>query len=204
MKLYNSVGPNPHVVRMFMAEKGIEMPMETVDIRGGENRREPYQSTVNHRGQCPALELDNGGHLCEVTAICEYLDEQSSGDSLIGANAEERGETRMWTRRVDLSICEPLGNGFRSSEGAKMFEGRVRLIPEGAEGMKATARDNLTWLNEDMGDKQFLCGDRLSLADILLFCFLEFGSHIGQKLDDSNTNLTAWFARMSERPSAKA
>ncbi|MEZ5739737.1 MAG: nitroreductase family protein [Burkholderiaceae bacterium] len=75
MKLYNSVGPNPHVVRMFLAEKGVELPTQDIDVRGGENRREPYLSQVNPRGQCPALALDDGQHITEITAICEYLEE---------------------------------------------------------------------------------------------------------------------------------
>src|SRR5579864_4823615 len=94
MKLYNSIGPNPKAVRMFMAEKGIELPKVEIDIRGGENRREPYLEK-NPSGQCPALELDNGVVLAEITAICEYLDELYPKNSLIGATAEQRAETRM-------------------------------------------------------------------------------------------------------------
>src|SRR5579883_3508510 len=94
MKLYTSVGPNPKVVRMFMAEKGIELPKVEVDIRGGENRREPYLSK-NPSGQSPALELDNGTVLAEITAICEYLDELYPKNSLIGTTPEERGNPHV-------------------------------------------------------------------------------------------------------------
>ena len=103
MKFYNSTGPNPRVVRMFMQEKGIALPMEEVDLRGGENRRESYLKK-NPFGQMPALELDDGSILSEVTAICEYLDEKYPGGNLIGTTPEERAATRMWTRRVDLYI----------------------------------------------------------------------------------------------------
>ena len=101
MKLFTSIGPNPRVVRMFMAEKGIEIPLESVDLMGGENRREPYTGR-NPAGQIPCLELDDGRHLAEVTAICEYLEELHPTPPRIGATPEERAETRMWVRRIDL------------------------------------------------------------------------------------------------------
>src|SRR3546814_4058489 len=103
MKFYNSVGPNPRVVKLFMAEKGIEMPEVSVDLRGGENRRAPYNVDVNPAGQTPALELDDGSFLSEITAICEYLEERFPETPLIGTTAEERANTRMWTRRIDRS-----------------------------------------------------------------------------------------------------
>lgn len=148
MKLYNSVGPNPRMVRMFMAEKGFDVPKVEVDLRGGENRREPYASKVNPAGQCPALELDDGTVLAEITAICEYVDEKKKDTpSLIGNTPEERATTRMWTRRIDLNIAEPAINGFRFSQGLKLFENRIRCIPEAADGLKAAAQDKLKWLD---------------------------------------------------------
>ena len=204
MKLYNSVGPNPRMVRMFMAEKGFEVPKVDVDLRGGENRREPYLS-VNPSGQLPALELDDGTVLAEITAICEYVDEKKKDTpSLIGDTPEERARTRMWTRRIDLNICEPGANGFRFAEGLKLFQNRIRCIPEAADGLKATARDKLAWLDKLMGAKPFVGGDKLTMADILLFAFLDFSKGVGQPLDPANKSLTAWFERMKARPSAAA
>ncbi len=169
MKLYNSGGPNPRMVRMFMAEKGIDMPKVDVDLRGGENRREPYLK-VNPSGQTPALELDDGTVLAEITAICEYLDEiKKDTPSLIGDTPAERAATRMWTRRIDLNIAEPALNGFRFAEGLKMFQSRVRCIPQAADELKATARDKLAWLDGLMGAKPFVAGNKLSMADIFLF-----------------------------------
>src|SRR6202011_2741585 len=112
MKLYDSIGPNPRIVRMFMAEKGIEMPKQTVDLRGGENRQAEHLKRNPH-GQMPTLELDNGSYLSEITAICEYLEEKNPSPAMIGATPEQRAECRMWTRRVDLNIAEPLANGYR-------------------------------------------------------------------------------------------
>lgn len=204
MQFYDSVGPNPHVVRMFMAEKGIEIPTRTVDLRGGENRREPYVSEVNRRGQCPALKLDNGTVICEVTAICEYLEEVHPTPPLIGTNAEERAETRMWTRRVDLAVCEPMGNGFRYAEGAKMFESRMRILPEAADGLKAIAQDGLGWVDSELGEGPWLCGDRFTMADILLYCVLHFGARVGQPMDPAHAALAAWYERVAQRPAASA
>src|SRR6187551_624089 len=171
MKLYNSIGPNPRVVRMFMAEKGIDLPKVEVDLRGGENRREPYLK-VNPSGQSPALELDDGTVLAEVTAICEYLDEiKKDTPSLIGDTPSERAATRMWTRRIDLNIVEPALNGFRFAEGLKLFQNRVRCIPEAADGLKAAARERLAWLDGLLGDKPFIAGSKLSMADLMLFPF---------------------------------
>ena len=203
MKLYNSVGPNPKVVRMFMAEKGIELPTTEIDVRGGENRQDAYLA-VNPSGQCPALEMDNGQILAEILPICEYLDEVRAGNSLLGETPEERAETRMWMRRIDLNICEPMANGFRFGEGLKMFQDRIRCIPQAADDLKATAQEKLAWLDGLMGDNDYVVGDRLTLADILLFGFLEFGARIGQPLSPDLKNLTAWYQRMEARPSASA
>ncbi|MBL6614935.1 MAG: glutathione S-transferase [Reyranella sp.] len=205
MKFYNSIGPNPRMVRMFMAEKGFDVPKVEVDLRGGENRRAPYNTEVNPAGQCPALELDDGTVLAEITAICEYIDEKKKDTpSLIGDTPEERAKTRMWTRRIDLNIVEPGANGFRFSQGLKLFENRIRVIPEAADGLKATAQDKLKWLDALMGAQPFIAGDKLTMADILLFAFVDFMGQVGQPLSPDCKNLTAWYGRMKARPSAAA
>ncbi|OYV40205.1 MAG: glutathione S-transferase [Rhodospirillales bacterium 20-64-7] len=203
MLLYNSIGPNPKVVRMFIAERGVTgIEMQEVDLRGGENRQAEHLRR-NPAGQCPALQLDDGSYLTEITAICEYLDETTTGGtSLIGATAQERAETRMWVRRIDLNIVEPMTAGFRFSDGLKMFQNRVHCIPQAADDLKAIARERLTWLDGLVAGRTFICGERLTLADIMLFAFLQFGAAVKQPLDPANTNLTAWYERMAARPSA--
>ncbi len=204
MKFYTSVGPNPRVVKLFMAEKGITLPEVEIDLRGGENRRPPYSTTVNPSGQTPALELDDGSFLTEITAICEYLDERFPESSLIGDTAEERAKTRMWTRRVDLKFCEPMANGFRFAEGLPLFEPRMRCLPDAAPGLKAIAQDGLAWLDAQLGDRPFLTGAKLTLADVLLFAFVEFGNAVGQPLSADYANINRWFAAMQARPSVTA
>jgi len=202
MKFYNSVGPNPRVVKLFMAEKGIDIPEVTVDLRGGENRRAPYNVDVNPAGQTPALELDDGSFLCEILAICEYLEERFPETPLIGSTAEERANVRMWTRRVDLKICEPLTNGFRYAEGLPLFESRMRCLPEAAAGLKAIAQDGVRWLDPLIAERDYIAGDRLSLADLLLFAFLDFGISVGQPIDPAATHVQRWYEQIKARPSA--
>lgn len=203
MLFYNSVGPNPRVVRMFMAERGIEIPRTEIDLRGGENRQPAYMAK-NPAGQMPCLELDDGTVLSEITAICEYLDETTPGPSLIGSDAKERAETRMWVRRIDLNIAEPMANGFRFSQGLRLFQNRIRCIPQAAEDLKATAQDKLAWLDGLIEGRTWICGERLTLADILLFCMLDFGAGVGQPINPEHRNVVAHHARMKERPSAAA
>ena len=203
MKLYNSIGPNPQVVRMFLAELGQEIEMVEVDLMAGENRQEDHLKR-NPSGQMPALELANGNFISEVTVICEYLDENQGNTDLIGKSAEDRAETKMWTRRIDLQIVEPLTSGFRYSEGLELFKTRMRVIPEAAEGLKLIAQEKILWLDSLMEGKEFVCGDRFTLADIMLFCFLNFGATVGQTINPEAKNITAWFEKVKERPSTAA
>jgi glutathione S-transferase len=203
MKLHTGIGPNPRVVRMFMAEKGIEIPLETVDLMKAENRRPPY-TTRNPAGQLPCLELDDGTHLAEVTAICEYLEEKHPKPPLVGTTPEERAQTRMWTRRIDLNIVEPMANGFRYGEGLKLFENRIHVIPQAAADLKAIAREKLAWLDGLMDGNDWICGSRFTLADVFLFAFADFGRTVGQPLDPKLGWLPGWFERVAKRPSAAA
>src|SRR5215472_17775965 len=104
VKLYNSIGPNPQVVRMFLAEKGVKVPTEDVNLMAGENRQAAHLKRNPH-GQMPSLELDNGQYVSEILTICEYFEETNPNPPLIGKTPEERAEARMWTRRIDLNIC---------------------------------------------------------------------------------------------------
>ena len=203
MKLYNTVGPNPRMVRMFAAERGVPLELIRVDLRNAENRREPYIEK-NPSGTTPALELDDGTVLAEITAICEYLDEIAPGPSLIGSSPEERAITRMWTRRIDHGICENLVNGYRFTEGLPIFESRMRCIPEAGPALKLIVQEKLAWLDGLMEGCPYICGERFSMADIMLFAFLDFGTKINQAFDPDLSRIPTWFAEMAARPSAAA
>jgi glutathione S-transferase len=204
MKLFDSVGPNPRVVRIAMAEQGVSPEVVTVDIMKGENRQPAYLAMVPSGGT-PALQLDDGTVLSEITAIVEYLDEQPGVTRMVGNTPEERAETRMWARRIDLYILEPMANAFRASEGRPMFASRMTLVsPEAAVELKAIAQEKLLWLDVQLQGRSFVCGDRYSMADILLLAFVEFGASVGQPMPAAATWLPEWHKRAAARPSAAA
>ena len=203
MQLYDSLGPNPRALRMYLAEKGISIPKKDVDLLGAENRKPPYTDR-NPGGQLPALELDNGKCIGETVAIFEYLEEKHPTPSLIGATAEERAEARQWQRRIELQITEHLYNGFRYAEGAELFKTRMRILPEASAGLKSIVQDKLKWLDAQLEGKEYIAGNRFTVADIILYCALDFGGSVGQKIDPSQKNVNAWFKRVESRPSAKA
>ena len=204
MKLYDSIGPNPKLVRMFAAEKGFTFK-ETVkiDIMGGENRREPYVSK-NPAGGMPAVELEDGKMISETIAICELIEETEPAPALIGTNASARAETRMWVRRVEWKIIQPMTDGFRFAEGLPLFKTRMRTVPEGAAGLKAVAQDGLKWLDAQLAGRDTIVPGRFTLADVALYAFVEFGASVGQSVDPANKNVIAWFEKVKTRPSAKA
>jgi glutathione S-transferase len=203
MKLHTSIGPNPRLVNLFIAEKGMSLPKVEVDIIGGENRRQPFLS-LNPAGGTPLLELDDGTALAETLAICEWLEEQQPEPALIGATAQARAITRMWTRRVDLMVAQPLTAGFRAAEGLPLFKDRVRCLTQAADELKLAAREGLAWIEEQLGERKYLTGDSVTLADLLLFSFVEFGALVGQGPDPAHRRLAAWRDRMASRPSAQA
>ncbi len=203
MKFYNSVGPNPRAVRMFMAEKGLDIAKVEVDLMKGENRQAAY-TAKNTAGQMPCLELDDGTVIAEITAICEYLEDTHPRPALIGTTPKEKAETRMWTRRIDLNICEPMANGFRFSQGLPLFQNRIPTAPEAADGLKRIAQDRLLWLDKQLAGRQWVCGDRFTYADIHLFAFLDFGKQVGQPINPEAKTIVAICDRVRDRPTAKA
>ncbi len=203
MKFYDSIGPNPRLVRMFMAEKGIEIPRVEIDLMGGENRRSPYLDK-NPTGELPALELDDGTVIGETITICEYLEEVHPDAPLIGADPVARANTRMWMRRIEYRYNNPMTDGFRSAEGLALFKDRRHCIPAAAEDWKEMGREGLVWIDGLIGGREFIAGDHLTLADILLFAFVDFAGTVGQPMDAGLANLGPWYERVKARPSTAA
>jgi glutathione S-transferase len=205
MKLYNSLGPNPHTVRMFAAEKGIALALQEVDVMGSEHRREPYNK-INVMQQTPALETDDGQVICEVTAICEYLEELKPQPSLIGSTPGERAETRMWVRRIDLNIIEGRSRAFRATGGREFYKDKIKLLSvAAAKELNELVTDRILWLDGQMAGHTYICGDRFTLADILFYCFMTFGApEGGSHLPPEAVNLKLWFERVRARPSVNA
>ncbi|MEX3785773.1 glutathione S-transferase family protein [Paraburkholderia sp. BR14374] len=203
MKLYSSVGPNPRLVRMFAAEKGIDLDVQNIDIYAGDNRLPPFLSK-NVTGTTPVLELPDGQTIAETIAICVYLETAFPDTTrLLGNNPEESAQAMMWWRRVDLQLVQPMTTGFRGAEGHDMFRDRVRCFPTVANAYKKMAQEGLEWFNTQLADaRQFIAGSQLTVADLLLYCFIEFGALVGQGPAPELQHLANWRDRISERESA--
>ncbi len=196
MKLYSSIGPNPRLVRLFAAAKGLSLPLVEVDIMAGENRQPDFLK-INPTGTTPVLELDDGTRIAETTAICEYLEELHPAPHLIGATASERALTRMWWRRVDQMIVQPMTTGFRGAEGLELFQSRVACYPEVSDRYKQEARKGWLWLETQLAeDSRFICAGDMTVVDIVLLCFADFGELVGQPLPEECIKLQRWLATM--------
>lgn len=202
MKLYNSMGPNPKLVRMFAAEKGYAFSeIIEVDLGGGENRKGSYLQK-NAAGQLPCVELADGSVIAETIAICELIEEEQAEPALIGSTPVERAETRMWVRRVEWKVTQPLADGFRFAEGLPIFKDRIRTLPDAAPGLKAIGQDGIAWFDGQLATRETIVPGRFTLADIVLFAFLEFGGMVGQAIDPAHKNVQAWFEKTKARPSS--
>ena len=201
MKVLNSFGPNPRMLRMFLLEKDLTLDFVEHDLMAAENRQEAYLSK-NPGGQLPALELDNGDVIAETVVICDYLEELHPEPALIGTTREERAATRMWNRRVEQKITENIYAGFRFAEGLKLFENRMRCMPAAADEFKAAGQDGLAWLDKQMEGKEFICGEQLTIADLVLFCCTDFAAGVGQSISSQQKNVSSWFSRIESRASA--
>jgi glutathione S-transferase len=188
---------------MFLLEKNITIPTKAIDLLKAENRQPPYTDR-NPGGQLPALELDNGKCIGETVVIWEYLEEKNPAPPLIGATAEDRAETRQWQRRIEQNITENLYNGFRFAEGYELFKNRVPCEPDAAPGLKRITQARLKWLDGLIAGRDFIVPNRFTIADIILYCALDFASGVGQTIDPSLNNVNNWFKRIDSRPSAKA
>ena len=164
-----------------------------------ESRGEEYLK-LNPVGQSPALVLDSGLVITETTAICSYLEELQPAPPLFGSTPEERAEALMWSRRVTLMFTEPLTRSLYYGELAEMMGQRIRIVPEGADGLKAVAQDGLEWFEAQLNGN-FLAGSRFTLADIQLLAFLHSMPFIrpGEPLEGL-PKLFAWRGRVVSRP----
>jgi glutathione S-transferase len=203
MKLYSSLGPNPRLVRMFLAEKGMEVERIHYDIISGENRSDEFAQKNVLQG-LPVLELDDGTLLTESTVICEYLEELDPAPNLIGHDAKERAEVRAWARRIDQLIAVPMTLGFRGGVGRPMFAPRMTVVSaEAASELSAMSDEQWRWLDGQLGAKDHLCLGRLTLADLVAYCFIKFGYTVGWQLPDGTDNLARFMAAFDARDSAQ-
>ena len=202
MKLYDTkTAPNPRRVRIFLAEKGIEVPTVQVDIAGQENRRSPYIDKNPFAG-VPMLELDDGTIVAESVAICRYFEEIHPDPPLMGTDAQDRALVEMWNRRMEHNLALPAMNSFRHTH--EFFKGRIPQVPEFGRNAKEEALQRMAWLDEVLAEREFIAGDSYTIADITAQVGIDFGRVTKIAIADDQTNLKRWHDAVSARPSASA
>jgi glutathione S-transferase len=202
MKLYDSqTAPNPRRVRIFLAEKGIEVPTVQVDIVSAENRGAEFRKK-NPLGGLPVLELDDGTCIAESVAICRYFEEIHPQPPLMGTDARDRALVEMWQRRMELEIFIPITQVFRNTHA--FFKGRIPQVPEYGEVCRKHVEKQLGWLDSVLADRAFVAGERYTIADITALCGIDFGKVSKIRIQPEQKNLMRWYEAVSGRPSAKA
>lgn len=202
MKLYDAtIAPNPRRVRIFLAEKGIEVPLVPVDLRAAANRQ-PEFLAKNPIGGLPVLELDDGTCLAESLVICEYFEDLHPEPPLFGRTPEARANVRMWERRMELEVMYPMLSAFRHSSA--FFQGKIVQVPEMVVPSREAAAKRLKWVDELLDTREFVAGEDYSMADITLFCTVDFAGMVGENYDPSLKNLSGWHQKMKARASASA
>lgn len=203
MKLYDGGrAPNPRRVRVFLAEKGIEVPLVPVDMAGMEHRGEPMTSR-NPLQRLPVLELDDGTILTETVAICRYFEELHPEPTLFGRGALGRAMVEMWQRRIEQNLFFGVAQAFRHIHPA-MKEWEVPQIPAWGEANKPKVLEFLAILDRELADREFAAGDDYSIADITGLCALDFMKPARIQVPPELTNVLRWHEALSSRPSASA
>lgn len=202
MLLYDDViAPTPRRVRMFLAEKGVDIPRRLVTIGKGEHLSPDYRTRVPS-GRVPALELEDGTIISESVAICRYLEELYPEPNLMGRDAKERALIEMWQRRMEFELLLPMAGVFRHTH-PKMAALECQ-VPAYAEAQKPQAEKRLSQLDHDLGLTAFIAGDRFTIADITAFTTLTFFPRLCAITLDAMPNIQRWLANIADRPSAQA
>lgn len=193
--------PNPRRVRIFAAEKGVALPSKEVSIPAGEHKSAEYLA-LNPRGQTPALQLDDGTVIAESVAICRYLEAEHPEPPLLGTGAKEQALVEMWNRRVEMVLMPPVGAVWvHTHPFTARLPGRNA---EWGESNRPRVLDAMRFFDGQLAEREFLAADHFTISDILLLTTIDFATFIGMPVPDDLTNLRAWHARVSARPSAAA
>ena len=203
MKLYNhALAPNPRRVRIFAAEKGIELTLQDVDILAGQSRT-PEFLAKNPSGGVPVLELDDGSCVAESVAICRYLEGLHPEPNLFGRDLREQAQIEMWNRRMELELFATIGRTVQNT--SSIFQGRYKQFPDYGETQRGIAHQRLERMDRELSGHQFVAGDRFTIADITALVAIDIGGRLADiKIAPELSNLTRWHKAVSSRPSAKA
>ncbi|MHB8528737.1 MAG: glutathione S-transferase family protein [Caulobacteraceae bacterium] len=203
MKLYGAPmpAPNPRRVRMFLAEKGVDLPEIAVDLRKREHKSAEHRAR-NSLGQVPTLELDDGSTISETVAICRYFEDIQPDPPLFGTTPLERARVDMGVRRMEFVLMAPVGNFWRHAH--PFTAGLLNQFKDFGESNRETYKAGQKWLDRELADRPFVAGETFSMADICALSTVDFATWIGLPLESELSNLTAWRERVSARPSAQA
>jgi glutathione S-transferase len=193
--------PNPRRVRVFLAEKGIQVPFEQVNLGTADNRKPDFLK-INPMGGVPVLQLDDGTYIAESVAICRYFEDVKPEPNLMGRDAKEKAVIEMWNRRMEFEILMMTAGSFRNT--SDFFKGRIPQVPEYGKICKEAALKRLEWLDSELANRKFIAGDRYTIADITALIGIDFGRTTGIKIGENQKNLARWHQEVSSRPSAKA
>jgi glutathione S-transferase len=199
MKLYDTArAPNPRRVRIFLAEKGLEVPTEQIDLNKSEQKGDGFRA-VNPLQRTPVLILDDGTALAESVAICRYFEELKPDPPLFGDGMLGRALVEMWQRRIEFHLFLPVLTAFRHSHPA-MREMEQPQIPDLAETSKAKATEFLHYLDGELIGRAFVAGDGFSIADITALVAVDFLKPARIDMPADVPHLGEWYKRISARP----
>jgi len=201
MKLYTTtLAPNPRRVRIFMEEKGIEIPVQEISIMEGEHKQEEYKK-ISPSSKVPALELDDGTIITESMAICRYLELLHPEPALFGSSKVEQAKIEMESRRIELELMLPIASAFRHTHPAAAALENPQIEEYGI-AQRENAINRLNLLDEELGEQKFIAGDDYSVADITALCAIDFGGLAQIEVPSSLVNLSRWLENMRSRPSS--
>ena len=203
MKLYNhTLAPNPRRVRIFAAEKAIELRLADVDILAGQSRTPEFLGK-NSSGGVPVLEFDDGSYLSESVAICRYLEGLHPEPNLLGRDLREQAEIERWNRRMELELFAAIGRTVQNT--SSIFQGRFKQFPEYGEAQRALVYQRLERMDRELNGHKFVAGDRFTIADITALVAIDIGGRLAEiKIAPELAHLTRWHETVSSRPSARA
>ncbi|MBI1196621.1 MAG: glutathione S-transferase [Phenylobacterium sp.] len=193
--------PNPRRVRIFLAEKGIDLPETPVDLMKREHKS-PEHRARNSLGQVPTLVLDDGAAISETVAICRYLDELHPDPPMFGATPVERALTDMWIRRIEFVVMNPVGMFWRHAH--PRTAALIKQHKDFGESNRENYAGGLSWLDRELAERPFVGGEAYGMADICALTTVDFADWIGLPLPEKFSNVKAWHERVSARPSATA
>ena len=203
MKLYGAPAPapNPRRVRIFLAEKGVDLPETFVDMRKREHKSPEYRAK-NSLGQIPTLELDDGQTISETVAICRYFEELHPKPALFGSTPIERAHVDMWIRRVEFQLMTPVGMFWRHAH--PYTAALLTQFKDFGESNRENVANVMRWLDRELDGREFIATDSFTMADICTLTTIDFATWIGLETPAEYANLQAWRTRVSARPSAAA